>query len=1000
MIHFLFGHRNNRRRNYEGPVLNVLNLDYVKNDVDVSFVQENVSPDDVTIILPGRNYNENLDVILQRWIGSTTLVLTRNLTISKNTFKLNLFSLDANSAGNVIRKLLSAEHFLSEKSNITMFFQQTPPRTTVSPDGTNFTFIGPDGTLGEILAKSFQLTPILCTDIGLTYPDYEEWLDEPTIASRIHFRLFYKKTLTKNGVKVFNMSLSDEMDLHMSAFPVMDRSAVEQRKFKTENLYPHERDCLVIMVPKQSNLEHFLEKIIKNSDILSIFIALILFAIVRIIIEKCNWKKWLTIFIKTLGIFLNQEQIRNTTDVEVAWDMNLRGFSVLATIALSVIIYTNLVNQQPVEIDTIDDLIASNLTIYAPDFLQNDTSFVSNLKPSLHQKMNYKSINEINFDVVTRRKFNYAYIFTDGAAEYIDMLLHSYISNEKSYKRTIRIMKEKLNCRLTSYRIAKTSRLKEYVNHFIRRFIESGLYDRHLEWIRQLNKDVFLVNKYRTTSKDPIVLSMEVVVGIFALYIIIFVQQDYRLINFWSGGEENELTNNMIKIASDSLQPFSHFVFGHRNNRRRNYEGPVLNVLNLDYVKNDVDVSFVQENVLPDDVTIILPGRNYDENGDVILQRWIDSTTLVLTRNLTISKNTFKLNLFSFDANSTGNVIRKLLSAEHFLSEKSNITMFFQYTPPRTTVSPNGTNFTFIGPDGTLGEILAKSFKLTPILCTDIGLTYPEYKEWLDDPTIASRIHFRLFYQKTLTKNGVKVFNMSLSDEMDLQMSAFPVKDRSAIEQRKLKTEHLYPHERDCLVIMVPKQSNLKNFLEKIMKNSDILSIFLALILFAIVRIIIEKSTWKQWITIFIKTLGVFLSQEEIRNANNVEVAWDMNLRGFSLFATITLSCIIYTNLVNQQPVEIDTIDDLIASNLTIHAPDFLQNDTSFMSNLKPNLLQKMNFKSVNEIYLDVVGRRKFNNAYIFTDGAAEYIDMLLHTYTDEKSYKRTVRIMKEALEI
>ncbi|KAJ6646286.1 hypothetical protein Bhyg_01497, partial [Pseudolycoriella hygida] len=279
---------------------------------------------------------------MDTWIDSTTLVLTRNLTISKNTFKLNLFSLDANSAGNVIRKLLSAEHFLSEKKSITMFLQQTPPRACLTPHGTNFTFIGPDGTLAEILAKSLKLPPIICTDVAQTHPDYEKLMDNPTTASIVHFRLFYKKSVVKNGVKVFNMSLSDDMDLHMSAFPVIDRSAVEQRKLKTEHLYPHDKVCLVIMVPKQSNLEHFLEKIMKNSDILSIFIALILFAIVRIIIEKCNWKQWITIFIKTLGIFLNQDQIRNAHNVEVAWDMNLRGFSVLATIALSVIIYTNL----------------------------------------------------------------------------------------------------------------------------------------------------------------------------------------------------------------------------------------------------------------------------------------------------------------------------------------------------------------------------------------------------------------------------------------------------------------------------------------------------------------------------------------------------------------------------------------------------------------------------------------------------------------------------------
>lgn len=173
------------------------------------------------------------------------------------------------------------------------------------------------------------------------------------------------------------LSIADSMDLHLSPYSIKEE---ENKKLKTENLYPHEKDCLVIMVPKQSHLEHFLQKIIKNSDIQSICIALMLFTIVRIIIQKPSWKLWISILIKSLGIFLNQDKIQNETSVEVAWDINLRGFSVLATIALSVIIYKNLISKEYVEINTIEDLIASNLTIFAPDFLRNDESFWSNLK--------------------------------------------------------------------------------------------------------------------------------------------------------------------------------------------------------------------------------------------------------------------------------------------------------------------------------------------------------------------------------------------------------------------------------------------------------------------------------------------------------------------------------------------------------------------------------------------------------------------------------------------
>lgn len=51
----------------------------------------------------------------------------------------------------------------------------------------------------------------------------------------------------------------------------------------------------------------------------------------------------------------------------------------------------------------------------------------------------------MNTDLVAGRKFNFAYIFTDDAAEHMDMMLHTYISDAKSYERTVRIMNEKLS---------------------------------------------------------------------------------------------------------------------------------------------------------------------------------------------------------------------------------------------------------------------------------------------------------------------------------------------------------------------------------------------------------------------------------------------------------------------------------------------------------------------------------------------------------------------------
>lgn len=46
--------------------------------------------------------------------------------------------------------------------------------------------------------------------------------------------------------------------------------------------------------------------------------------------------------------------------------------------------------------------------------------------------------------VVVDRKFNFAYILPDGDADFLDMMLHTFVSDEKSYKQMVRIMNEKL----------------------------------------------------------------------------------------------------------------------------------------------------------------------------------------------------------------------------------------------------------------------------------------------------------------------------------------------------------------------------------------------------------------------------------------------------------------------------------------------------------------------------------------------------------------------------
>lgn len=109
------------------------------------------------------------------------------------------------------------------------------------------------------------------------------------------------------------------------------------------------------------------------------------------------------------------------------------------------------------------------------------------------------------------------------------------------------------------------------------------------------------------------------------------------------------------------------------------------------------------------------------------------------------------------------------------------------------------------------------------------------------------------------------------------------------------------------------------------MKHADTIAIFIVLLLFVIARIFLQKGTWHRGFVIAFEAVGVFLNQIRISNNNQVKVAWDINLRAFSLLATTALSAIIFKNLIAASRDEINTIDHLVKSNLTIYAPDYLK---------------------------------------------------------------------------
>ncbi len=251
---------------------------------------------------------------------------------------------------------------------------------------------------------------------------------------------------------------------------------------------------------------------------------------------------------------------------------------------------------------------------------------------------------------------------------------------------------------------------------------------------------------------------------LFSVMEILFVQQDYRTINFLTEGDRH---NEMMQIASKSLIPISHFVIGELNPGRSRSEAPILNVVVPDHLKNGTIADLVRGNIFPDDVTLILPSQSYNENEDIQIKMWMNLSTkvLLLTTNLTLFYNTFehvpssKINLFPFDPISSRNSIENVFSTEYFSRQQRNFTVFFQFFPPRSSVGTFGQDFILIGPDGSLASIIVKWLKVKPVFCSDLALSYPDYENWGDNPVISSRMHYQYYYPKVMTKNILKVFN-------------------------------------------------------------------------------------------------------------------------------------------------------------------------------------------------------------------------------------------------
>lgn len=152
-------------------------------------------------------------------------------------------------------------------------------------------------------------------------------------------------------------------------------------------LYPHKFDCIIALVPNTNLKIPVLLRVAQNGEVQTIFIVYLVFVVVQLMIRKYDIKllssSLNSIWFQTIGICLAQTSDIDTSDkLQLLWTVGLLVFSITSPVILAGVIYQCLVMEEwAPNIDTLDELVARNYTIYSVDILgDGGASWLSSLK--------------------------------------------------------------------------------------------------------------------------------------------------------------------------------------------------------------------------------------------------------------------------------------------------------------------------------------------------------------------------------------------------------------------------------------------------------------------------------------------------------------------------------------------------------------------------------------------------------------------------------------------
>lgn len=253
---------------------------------------------------------------------------------------------------------------------------------------------------------------------------------------------------------------------------------------------------------------------------------------------------------------------------------------------------------------------------------------------------------------------------------------------------------------------------------------------------------------------------------IVSVFQLIFVQQNYRTINFFSKGLQNDVLDQVIRIASDSMMPFEHLNIDKIWMKRTSYDSPILNIVDV----NDLDDYDCDDNEGPCENhlygTTVLWSTSSDDLNKNLNQFFKQSSKVITITNSTLfAVNNFvetesnEINLNNFSFSLTNQFLTKFFSIESI--KGSNLTIFMLFNAPKSELTHIDDNYLMIGPDGIVAESLVKHLNFKPKFSSNVAVSSPNYQEWLHSSILSLRLRYQNYHPRILTNNVVTNFTHS-----------------------------------------------------------------------------------------------------------------------------------------------------------------------------------------------------------------------------------------------